>query len=376
MYMFFKNNIDWNIKINGIISESFAGGGSYGEVMKIVERLDPKDGASWEREFLAAADKVRDLAKQAEDQGLHQLARDRYMRASNYYVTALTFMHRKDLDWELDIYKRSVECFHKGIEDVPNIEPVRIPFENSYLSGYFFNASRHNEKTPAVVMFDGTEGPAEKMFFMLGAKCPKYGFSALCMDGPGNGGAARISRMYSRYDSEAVAKALFDYLETRTEVDRQRVALVSPSLGGYFGPRAVAFEKRYAACVAYGSIFDLNELVMKSFPTMPPHFKAHFMWYMGVDNDQALLKKVKDYTLRDIAYLIECPTLIVHGENDHLVPVSQAHKTYEALGCPKKLTIFTREDGGEQHCQQDNLTLVQEEVFCWLMTTFGMAKRA
>ena len=76
--------------------------------------------------------------------------------------------------------------------------------------------------------------------------------------------------------------------------------------------------------------------------------------------------------LRKVASLIECPTLIIHGENDHLVPVSHAYRSYELLRCPKTLRILTKEDGGEQHCQQDNLLVMREEVFSWLTSTLHL----
>jgi len=369
MYNFFPDNFLWNIRIGSIIDESYLGGGSYGEIVKVIEKLDTKDPQSWEREFLAMGDKVRALAENAEAEGIRQVAQDRYLRASNYYMFALMLMHHDDLEMELDIYKRSVECFHRGIEGAPNIEPVKVPYEDSYLSGYFVNASQKGEKRPVVVIVDGTEGPAEKMFFLIGRECPKYGFSALCMDGPGNGGAIRLNGLHSRYDSEVQAKAFFDYLETRADVDEQRVALASPSLGGYFAPRAVAFEKRYAACIIYGAAF---EMARRPFEERPIHTLKHIMWFMGVDSVAALTEKAANYNLREVAPLVECPTLILHGEDDHIVPLDEAYETYEALRCPKKLKIFTKEDGGEQHCQAGNKVLAREEIFSWLISTFSM----
>jgi hypothetical protein len=40
------------------------------------------------------------------------------------------------------------------------------------------------------------------------------------------------------------------YVISRPDVDAGRIALIAFSMGGYSGPRAVAFEKRIAACIA------------------------------------------------------------------------------------------------------------------------------
>ena len=38
----------------------------------------------------------------------------------------------------------------------------------------------------------------------------------------------------------------------------KRVAIMAYSAGGYYAPRAAAFEKRYAACVAWGPHYDYH----------------------------------------------------------------------------------------------------------------------
>ena len=363
MYNFFPDNYWWTIRLNGIINESYLGGGSYGEIIQVVENLNPKELASWVREWEAIGDKVRELAQNAEVEGILPLSRDRYLRAANYYQLGALSMQHNDPRM-IEIYKRSLECFHLGIKAIPHIENVKVPYEKSYLPGYFVNASRQGEKRPVVVIVDGIYGTAEKMFFILGRACTEYGLSALCLDGPGNGRSILFNGLHSRYDSEVQGKAIFEFLQSRPDVDNQRVALISPSLGGYYAARAVAFEKRYAACVCFGAIFDYAEIWAER--SDGHEFAPILMWILGVDNMRAAREKLTRYNLRDVAPFIECPTLILQGENDAQVSISHAYRIYEALRCPKKLKIFTKQDGGDQHCQQDNLGVMREEVFAWL----------
>ena len=76
----------------------------------------------------------------------------------------------------MEIYKKSLDCFHRSIKGVQHIEKVKVPYENSHLPGYFVNASRHGEKQPVVVIIDGLHGTAEKNFFMMGKVCRNTGF--------------------------------------------------------------------------------------------------------------------------------------------------------------------------------------------------------
>ncbi len=79
------------------------------------------------------------------------------------------------------------------------------------------------------------------------------GISTLMVDCPGSGEALRFLGLKARVETEDWAKACVDYLETRSDVDPDRVGLAGWSLGGYYAPRAAAFEKRLKLVVAWGA---------------------------------------------------------------------------------------------------------------------------
>jgi hypothetical protein len=54
----------------------------------------------------------------------------------------------------------------------------------------------------------------------------------------------------------------------RPDVDPERVAIVAYSAGGYYAPRVAAFEKRYAACVAWGPHYDYHAVGEKRWAAM------------------------------------------------------------------------------------------------------------
>lgn len=41
---------------------------------------------------------------------------------------------------------------------------------------------------------------------------------------------------------------------------------------------------------------------------------------------------------------VRCPTLILHGDTDEVVPVKEAHELYGCLTSSKRLSIFTGAD--------------------------------
>src|SRR6266571_3018032 len=80
------------------------------------------------------------------------------------------------------------------------------------------------------------------------------GLATLAFDGPGQGEAEYDFALCPEY--EKPVKAVFDYLETRADVDNARAGIWGVSLGGYYAPRAAAFEKRIRACVALSGPFQ------------------------------------------------------------------------------------------------------------------------
>lgn len=146
------------------------------------------------------------------------------------------------------------------------------------------------------------------------------------------------------------------------------------SFGGYDAGRVAAFEKRYAAGVAFAALhWDLHgwQLEIKrrqdADPKSTPQSAFHFRWVMGTDTLEAAIEKSRQFTLEGIAGDITMPFLVVHGQNDKVVPVASAHKVYDAIGSKRKhLKVFTEEEGGTYHVQLDNRQLGVDYIADWI----------
>jgi dipeptidyl aminopeptidase/acylaminoacyl peptidase len=168
--------------------------------------------------------------------------------------------------------------------------------------------------------------------------------------------------------------AAYDYISQQPSVDSKRIGVMGFSMGGYYAPRVAAFEKRYAACVAWGAHYDYHAVwltrrrEMEAGGTRVTSARFHLPWVLGVPDMDAAMKKLEDYRLDKVATRISCPVLITHGENDTIVPVEMAHKLYAAIGSKDKtLKIFTAEEGGSEHMQGDNRLLGANFVADWVM---------
>ena len=110
------------------------------------------------------------------------------------------------------------------------------------------------------------------------------------------------------------------------------------------------------------------ESLMKTDSNIKFNFR-HGMWTFGIDSPYELVKRSSEFTLKEIANKIICPTLVLDAEKEDSFP-GQPQKVYDALVCPKKYILFTVEEGAEEHCQCGAPSLSNQRIFDWLDQIF------
>ena len=346
-----------------------------GEIDAVCERLRERQDEpnAWWEEWSGLGAWLEGAAAAAEAAARGMTAGNLYLRAGMYYFTAERFIVPGPEKRELG--RKAIECQTRGIlRRYPNVERVEVPYEGASLPALFMKAPGVAGRAPTMVAFDGLDNCKEMSVLFNGLEFAARGWHTLAIDGPGQGESLRLRDIRTRHDYEVAGTAAYDYVAARPEVNAKKVAVMGYSFGGYYAPRIVAFEKRYCACVAFGAMHwnmeewvdTIRQAVKRDARTSA---QSHFQvpWAFGAENLDQAVEMAKQFNLAAVAGGIECPVLVVHGENDRIVPLDSARKLYDAIGSKNKtLRIFTAAEGGAEHCQVDNRQMGVDYIADWL----------
>jgi dienelactone hydrolase len=375
----FPGNLRWSNAmqiVKGMVPWAAA---AMGEIDVVIQRLRAREhegdpDRAWKEEWAAMGDGVAKVADVAAAEGREITAGNNYMRAGNYYYSAERFITPGEN--KMAMYANALRCYRAALKRLyANVEVVDVPYEGQSLAAYFMKAPSVGGRAPTVVLFDGMDNCKEMSVIFAGIEFAKRGMHTLAIDGPGQGETLRLRKIHSRPDYEVPGIAAYDYVASRSDVDPRRVAVMGYSFGGYQAPRIAAFEKRYAACVALGAMhWDLHgwqaDIKARLAKDAKTSFTSNFQfrWVVGAPDNDTALQWAKRFTLAGVAERIECPFLVVHGENDRIVPVAEAKTLYEQVGANRKhIKIFTAEEGGAEHCQVDHRQLGIDFIADWLL---------
>lgn len=363
-----------------------------GETLATIERIPDGDGEAWVTEWTRTADQVLALAEESLRGGHRVSARSRLLRASTYYDNASAMSPgSSDPSRYTSLWEKHRDCWDRAVElfDTP-VEPVEIPYEDTTLAGYFFKADTSDAPRPTIILNNGSDGPVSSQWSQGGRAAVMRGWNAITFDGPGQGAALHRQHLYFRHDWEHVITPVVDHLVTRADVDTSRIALQGISQGGYWAPRAAAFEHRLAALVADPGVMRVASSWEMHLPAdlvqlLDDGNQADFDAVMGMDPDQGrqrmLAWRIAPYGVTSIfdAYIaarrqtlddatvaqIRCPTLVLDPEHEQFWP-GQSEQFYDALTGEKRLERFTAADGADWHCEPAAQSRRDECVFDFL----------
>jgi hypothetical protein len=108
------------------------------------------------------------------------------------------------------------------------------------------------------VVNNGSDGATSQMWLQGGAAASECGYHWMTFDGPGQQATLFEQGIPFRPDWEAVLTPVVDAMVARADVDAARMAVIGISQAGYWVPRALAFEHRFAAAVADPGVVDVS----------------------------------------------------------------------------------------------------------------------
>jgi len=242
----------------------------------------------------------------------------------------------------------------------------------------FTRAEGREGRAPCVLYVNGLDSCKELLYWSwLPHALARRGIATLSVDQPGTGESLRLNGLHATHESERWASVCYDWLAARDDVDPERIGMVGISLGGYFTPRALAFEPRFASGASWGANHDWADVQRKRLQREGerpvPHYWNHVMWVFGASDIDDFLAKSAGMHLDGILDRIRVPFLVVHGERDRQIPLEYAHRTYDALvNSPRReLKILTAREGGVEHVGADNMTFARDYIADWFAETLG-----
>jgi 2,6-dihydroxypseudooxynicotine hydrolase len=228
---------------------------------------------------------------------------------------------------DLERYREAADRAVAALREAPRLldpaaQRLEIPFEGTAMIA---NLRRPpgSERPPLVLLLPGLDSTKEE-FFEWENVFLRRGLATLSLDGPGQGETGYATHIHPNY--EVAVTAALDYLASRDDLDLDRVGACGVSLGGYYAPRAAAFERRLKAAVGVSGPFCFGEV----WDERPALTKETFQHHSGARDPEEARAKAFELSLEGIAERIEQPLLVVTGKLDRLVRCEESKKIADA----------------------------------------------
>jgi dipeptidyl aminopeptidase/acylaminoacyl peptidase len=380
MFSYFPGNYVWNLSVC-IALES---GAQIGEIDEMCAPLrdaaargDDLGTVDFLASWVAMADKLVGLADEDAAARHGFAAADKLDRAALYYQIAER-MQAHGSEERADVYGRALDAFTRSVElGGVALERIEIPYLDGVIPGWFQRADRGDGPRPTIVYVNGLDSTKEMLrWSFLGDELARRGINTLHIDQPGTGEALRLHGLTATPACEW-ATAVFEAVSLRQDVDGERVGICGISLGGYYAPRALIAEPRFALGAVWGANHNWGEVQRRRLDNEGerpvPHYWEHVRWVWGAADMDEFLALCPSITLDGLLDLVTVPFLITHGQSDRQIPVEYAHRTYDQLvNSPKReLKLFDERTGGAEHVSVDNMTYGRQFIADWIAETVG-----
>src|SRR5271165_1776263 len=312
------------------------------DVKQAFETIHTADKDEWAAGFMRVADRYFNEAKSLEKSDSTKANAD-YIRAWRLYsfgrwpIPASPGKQRS--------YEKAIEAFlaHAKFWDPP-LEIVRIPFEGKEIIGYLRLPKNAGGPAPLVLAVNGLDSRKEDLSESFSAILP-YGVGFLAVDGPGTGqNPIKVSE-----NAERVLSRVLDYIATRPEIDKNRVAMHGVSWGAYWATKmAIVEHARLRGASAqspptdqfFQKDFLMNSLIgnREYLFDQVPALMAIFDNVKTVDEMAEVLPKMS-LVRQGLLGKPMSPMLILAGVLDTQVPISDIYLLLDQGDTPKMAWI-------------------------------------
>ena len=274
----------------------------------------------WLPAWVANGEMHAGLAREAEEQGRSRTAGEAWNRAALSYHFG-KFVWMVDMDRYREATFAAVEALrnaHRHLD--PAAERVEIPYAGTTMASNLRRPAGES-RPPLVLLLPGLDSTKEEFFAWENVFLAR-GMATLSLDGPGQGETGLKTSIEPAY--EKAVTAAIDHLAGRDDLDLDldRVGLAGVSLGGYYAPRAAAYERRVKAAVGISGAFDFSQC----WDTMPRPTRETVMHHVGATDEVEARAKAAELNLYEAAPLLDRPYLAITGRRDRLIPWEQTKR--------------------------------------------------
>jgi len=344
-----------------------------GDVKEAFASIHTRDKDEWAAGFMRVADRYRKEAKSLEKTDPVKANAD-YIRAWRLYsfgrwpIPASPGKERS--------YENAIEAFlaHARFWDPP-LETVRIPFEGKEIIGYLRLPKNTNGPVPLVLAVNGLDSRKEDLAESFSAIL-QFGIGFLAVDGPGTGQSPiKVSE-----NAERMLSRVLDYIATRPEIDKNRVAMHGVSWGAYWATKmAIVEHARLRGASAQSPPIDkffqkdflMNSLIgnREYLFDQVPALMAIFDNVKTVDEIAEVLPKMS-LVKQGLLGKPMSPMLILAGVRDTQVPIDDIYLLLNNGDVPK--TAWINPQGGHLGRQVGvwpDPRIFKEVIIPWLVRT-------
>ncbi|UAJ12568.1 alpha/beta hydrolase family protein [Glacieibacterium megasporae] len=284
--------------------------------MAALTSLDPED---WAKVWMAVGDRVVDEADRAVPDAQGTLFQSAYAAYTMGRFPTIATPGKQAS------YEKAISAYMRYAALLPQrLEVVRIPFEGSEIIGYLRKPDGPGQ-FPLMVQCGGLDFWKENVADEALSYMP-HGIGVFAMDMPGTG----QSPIKGDVGSERVFSRVFDWAETRPDVDSTRMFMRGVSWGGHWATRVAIAEKgRLLGAINHGGAvhyFFQPEWQLKALGTreyLLDLFGARANVFGVTTLDEFLAYGPRMSLLNDDRIDLPCaPMLVMNGAKDSQVPIA------------------------------------------------------
>ncbi len=349
------------------------------DVKEAFQNIHTTDKDEWATAFMGVADRYMAEGKALEKTDPVKANAD-FIRAWRIYSFGR---------WPIPVSPKKQESYHKAIEAFlahahfwdPPLEVVHIPFEDKEIIGYVRLPKDVKGPVPMVIAVNGLDSRKEDLTESFSAILP-YGVGFIAVDGPGTGQAP----IKASETAERMLSRVIDYLQTRPEVDKNRIAFHGVSWGAYWATKMAVVERaRLRGTSAQSPPIDtffqedfLRHSLLGNREYLFDQVPALMSICQGVSNVDELAKFLPKMSLVKQGILGKpmAPMLVIAGVKDTQVPISDIYLLLNNGDTPKDAWINPQGGHlGRQVKVWPDPLIFKQVIIPWILKTLDVSSQ-